>query len=492
VKDIKELEGLLAARMPIVAIESREEAKLLQMFERFTMLNERSLWTWSVTSGLRKADGRESAFNTTRIEDALRHIDKSPANAIYLFLDAHRFLDDPVVLRQIKDIAAQSEATHRMLVFLSAKLGVPAEIEHLTARFRPALPDPERITQILNDEARRYREATGAQVKANREALAVVAQHLGGLTEEDVRRLARMAIQDGEVSAADVARLLKAKHDLVASSEILVLETGVPDSDQLGGLGNLKRWLKVRREAFLNPPAASSLPPPKGVLLLGVQGAGKSLAAKCVAGAWQLPLYRLDFGALYQKYHGETERNIREALAVANAMAPCVLWMDEIEKGVAADSGGESDGGVSRRGLGTLLTWMNERTSRVFMVATANDIAQLPPELLRKGRFDEIFFIDLPRAAAREEILRIHLRRNRQDPAAFDIARLAAQCEGFSGAEIEQAIVAALYEAHAEKKTPDNEAVERELKRTRPLSVVMAEKVAALREWARERTVTAD
>jgi ATP-dependent 26S proteasome regulatory subunit len=491
-KDIQELEGLLASKMPIVAIESREEAKLLQMFERFCMLNERSLWTWSVTSGLKKTNGLESAFNTTHIEDALRHIEKSPANAIYLFLDAHRFLDDPVVLREIKDIAARSEWTHRMLVFLSAKLEVPNEIQHLTARFRPSLPDARRISEILNEEARRYREATGHQVKANREALGVVSQHLSGLTEEDVRRLARMAIQDGEITAADVARILTAKHELVASSEILVLETGVPDIEQLGGLSNLKRWLKVRRDIFMNPPETSSLPPPKGVLLLGVQGAGKSLAAKCVAGAWQLPLYRLDFGALYQKYHGETERNIREALAVANAMAPCVLWMDEIEKGIAGDSGGDSDGGVSRRVLGTLLTWMNERASRVFLVATANDIAQLPPELLRKGRFDEIFFIDLPSAAARKDVLRIHLQRNKQDPAAFDVAHLAGRSVGFSGAEIEQAIVAALYEAHAEKKTLNTDLIEQELRRTKPLSVVMGEKVAALREWARDRTVPAD
>ena len=228
------------------------------------------------------------------------------------------------------------------------------------------------------------------------------------------------------------------------------------------------------------------------MLLLGVQGAGKSLAAKCVAGAWQLPLFRMDFGALYQKYHGETERNIREALAVANAMAPCVLWMDEIEKGIAGDSGGDSDGGVSRRVLGTLLTWMNDRAERVFLVATANDIAQLPPELLRKGRFDEIFFVDLPQAEARQAILSIHLKGKKQDPAAFDLPRLAAACDGFSGAEIEQAIVAALYEAHAAKKPLDAAAIEKEMKRTRPLSVVMAEKIAALRAWARERAVPAD
>jgi ATP-dependent 26S proteasome regulatory subunit len=492
VNDTRELEGLLAAKMPVVAVESHEEAKVLQMFERFAALNGRKLWKWSVTTGLKRMNAAEGAFNTTRIEDALRHIEKSPENAIYLFLDAHRFIGDPVVLRQIKDIAA-SPRTHRMLAFCSPRIEVPEEIERITARFRPALPDAKRIAELLNEEARSYREATGEQVRANREALGVLTQHLGGVTEEDVRRLARLAIRDdGAISAADIARVLKNKHEMLAASEMLVLETGIPDLAQLGGLAGLKRWLEVRRDAFMGQGPDSPLPAPKGMLLLGVQGAGKSLAAKCVAGAWQLPLFRMDFGALYNKFHGETERNIREALAVASAMAPCVLWMDEIEKGVAADSGGDADGGVSRRVLGTLLTWMSERTARVFLVATANDISQLPPELLRKGRFDEVFFVDLPKAQAREEILRIHLKRQRQDPAAYDLARLAAACDGFSGAEIEQAIVAALYEAHAKKKALDTEAIEQEARRTRPLSVVMAEKVQALREWAATRTVSAD
>jgi hypothetical protein len=492
VKDIEQLEGLVAARAPIVLIESHEEAKVLQMLERFCLLNGRGLWRWSVTEGMRQANGAGTAFNTTRIVDALRHIEKSPENGVYLFLDAHKFIEDPVVLRQIRDIAGKNESTHRMLVFLSPRMELPEELGRLTRRFRPALPDGKRVGEILNEEARRYRESTGAQVKATREALNVLVQHLGGLTEEDVRRFARTAIRDdGAISAADIAGVLKAKHEMLGAGA-LALEPGVPDIGQLGGLANLKRWLNVRREVFMNPAADSPLPAPKGVLLLGVQGAGKSLAAKCVAGAWQLPLFRMDFGALYQKYHGETERNIREALTVADAMSPCVLWMDEIEKGISADAGGEADGGVSRRVLGTLLTWMNERASRVFLVATANDVSRLPPELLRKGRFDEIFFVDLPQAAGREEILRIHLRRNKQDPGAFDLARLAAASEGFSGAEIEQAIVAALYEAHAGKKPLDTEAVQNEMTRTRPLSVVMAEKVAALRAWARERAVPAD
>ena len=492
-KDIKELEGLLAAKMPIVVIESHEESKVLQMAERFAGLNGRTLWRWSVTEGLRRANGTENAFNTTRIEDALRHIEKSATNAIYLFLDAHRFLEDPVVLRQIKDIASKTEWTHRMLVFLSAKLEVPEEISRLTARFRPSLPDAKRITEILSEEARKWKAGSGDQVKATRESLGVLVQHLGGLTEEDVRRLARMAIHDdGVVTVSDISAVLKVKHEVLASSDVLQLEPGVPDIALLGGFANLKRWLKVRREVFMNPATDTPLPPPKGMLLLGVQGAGKSLAAKCVAGAWQLPLFRMDFGALYQKYHGETEKNIRDALGIADAMQPCVLWMDEIEKGIAGDKAGDSDGGVSRRVLGTLLTWMNERSSRVFLVATANDVSQLPPELLRKGRFDEIFFVDLPQDGGRREILGIHLRRNRQDPAAFDVPRLAAASEGFSGAEIEQAIVSALYEVHAEKKPLDTDAIERELRRTRPLSVIMAEKVAALRAWAGERAVSAD
>lgn len=492
-QDNKELEALLAAKRPIVVIESHEEAKVLQMAERFAALNDRTLWCWSVTAGLKRINSNETAFNTTRIEDALRHIEQSAANSIYLFLDAHRFIDEPMVLRQIKDIASKTERTHRMLVFLSARLEVPEEISRLTAHFRPSLPNAKRINEILKEEALKWKDHTGSPVLASRESLEVLVQHLGGLTESDVQRLARMVIRDdGKVTASDIASVLKAKHEMLAASDVLHLEPGVPDIGSLGGLANLKRWLKVRREVFMNPLPDAPLPAPKGMLLLGVQGAGKSLAAKCVAGAWQLPLFRMDFGALYQKFHGETEKNIRDALAVADAMQPCVLWMDEIEKGIAGDKGGDSDGGVSRRVLGTLLTWMNDRTSRVFLVATANDVSQLPPELLRKGRFDEIFFVDLPQGSGREEILGIHLSRNKQHAKDFDIPRLAAASEGFSGAEIEQAIIAAMYEAHAEKQPLNTGAIEKEMKRTRPLSVVMAEKVAELRAWAHERAVSAD
>ncbi|WP_211091362.1 AAA family ATPase [Pseudothauera rhizosphaerae] len=271
----------------------------------------------------------------------------------------------------------------------------------------------------------------------------------------------------------------------------LTLEAVLDGADAVGGMVRLRRWLAQRKPIFLGELARPGLPMPRGVLIAGVQGTGKSLAAKATAAAWGLPLLRLDIAALYDKFQGETERKLREALQAAEGMQPVVMWIDEIEKGMAAGAA-EQDGGVSRRVLGTLLTWMAERTARLFIVATANDVEALPPELVRKGRFDELFFVDLPDAPARETIFRIHLARHRLDPAAFDLRLLAGRSDGMSGAEIEQAVVSAIYEALPDGCDPDVAMVLAELERTRPLSVVMAEKVAALRAWAAERCVMAD
>ncbi|MET0892827.1 MAG: AAA family ATPase, partial [Pseudoxanthomonas sp.] len=264
----------------------------------------------------------------------------------------------------------------------------------------------------------------------------------------------------------------------------------------VAGAKRLKRWIEQRREVFVTGTAPPALDTPKGMLLLGVQGCGKSMLAKATAGGFGVPLLRLDFGTLYDKYHGETEKNLRSALASAEQLAPCVLWIDEIEKGLAGGSG-DGDGGVSRRVLGYLLTWMAERKNQaasggVFLVATANQVSELPPELLRKGRFDEIFFVDLPDGDARVEVLRLHLSRRQLRPEDFALPALAAAANGFSGAEIEQAVVAALYTAHAEKKPLDTDLLMQEIRAARPLSVIMAEQVSALRAWAGERTVPAD
>jgi len=267
---------------------------------------------------------------------------------------------------------------------------------------------------------------------------------------------------------------------------VLSYEYSTEHFSNVGGLHNLKEWLSQRQQAFLSPDVMSDIP--KGILLLGVQGSGKSLAAKSVAGLWGLPLLRLDFGALYNKFYGESEKNLREALKLAELMSPCVMWFDEIEKGVAKQG---NDDGTSQRVLGALLTWMAERKKPVFIVATSNDISRLPPELIRKGRLDEIFFVDLPDYKTREDIFAIHLVKRKKDTAEFDVALLAEAADGFSGAEIEQVIVAALYTAMAQEKPLNTASLLHEIARTRPIAVVMAEEISALREWAKDRTVSA-
>lgn len=489
-EDLARLDELLLQKHALVIVKSHEEQRILALLERFALLNTRGLARWSITTGLREGNVREQVYNTETIENALRHIGTSPSNSVYVFFDAHHFIRDPLVIRLVKDLIVQNAS--RMLVLVTPEIELPEDLKKIAAIFEPALPGPDRVLDILREEARLWADQSGQKAAASRQSISLLTQHLCGLTEGDVRKLCRMSIHDdGKVTAADIGRVLRHKHQTLESADLLALETDVPTLDQIGGLNRLKQWLKIRRDIFLHPAASPGLPPPRGMLLLGVQGAGKSLAAKCVAGSWQLPLFRLDFGALYGKYHGESETNLRNALNIARTMAPCVLWLDEIEKGLSTDKG-DGDGGVSRRMLATMLTWMNERDERVFIVATANDISTLPPEFLRKGRFDEIFFVDLPDAAARAAIFSIHLAKREAPLAQFDLGKLAEASAGFSGAEIEQAIVAASYEAHARRAALAQADIENALAQTRPLSVVMAEQVAALRQWAAGRTVSAD
>jgi SpoVK/Ycf46/Vps4 family AAA+-type ATPase len=488
--DLARLEELLLQKQGLVIINSHEEQRVLSMLERFALLNGRQVTTWSVTGGLREGSGRKSVYNTDQIPDALRHILTSPDNSVYVFFDAHHFLTEPTVIRLLKDILALDSG--RMLVMIAPGIELPEDLKKIAAVLEPKLPSKERVFQILKEEAAKWADRSGQKVSGSRESISLLTQHLSGLTESDVRKLCRMSIHDdGAITAADIGRVLRHKHQMMESAELLTLETNVPKLEEIGGLNRLKQWLGIRREVFIDPANSPGLPSPKGVLLLGVQGAGKSLAAKCVAGSWHLPLFRLDFGQLYGKYHGESESNLRNALNIARTIAPCVLWMDEIEKGLATDSG-DGDGGVSRRMLATLLTWMNERKEPVFIVATANDIASLPPELMRKGRFDEIFFVDLPDDDARRQIHSIHLAKRKIESSLFDIGRLAELTKGYSGAEIEQAIVAAGFLAHADKRPLQQSDVEKAISDTQPLSVVMAEQIAALRAWAGSRTVPAN
>ena len=490
---LKDFALVINSRFPLVEVETSEEVRMMKLLERAANLENWPLFVWSISDGIRRSGRTDVIPQTYEFRDALRHIDKTPQNGVYVMLDASPYFEDPVNVRLIKDIAQEYGRTPRTLVFIARSLALPRELARMSARFCLPLPDALMIREMVKEEARAWERQSGSSLKGQQQALELLVQHLAGMAEDDARRLIRYAISnDGAITLDDIARVLKFKRETVADQGMLEFQLDSTDFAQVGGLVMLKRWLGVRRTAMLGEASLAGLEAPRGVLLLGVQGGGKSLAAKAIAGTWGLPLVRLDFAVLYNKFHGETERNLRNALQQAEAMAPCVLWIDEIEKGLAGDASGEGDTGTSRRVLGTLLTWMAERTARVFLVATANDVTQLPPELLRKGRMDEIFFVDLPSAEIRAQIFRIHLLKRKLDPAAFDLSALALVADGFSGAEIEQAIVSAIYEAVAVRQPLATQHVLAELARTRPLSVVMAEKIAGLRAWAAGRTVAAD
>ena len=450
------------------------------------------LFRWTITDGLQRIDiSLEPQSLNSQPTDVLKHIRAVSKPGIYVLLDFHPFLEDPVHVRLIKDICIQYRNVPRQLILMSHKISMPRELEAFSARFDMDLPSEEERARIVKRAVNDYgKDHPGSRVQVDRKAHSLLVQNLAGLTHGDTERLARNAIYvDGAITKSDLPGVMQAKYELLNRGGALQFEYDTARFSDVGGLARLKKWLTQRRPAFERDTTASHLDAPKGILLLGIQGCGKSLAAKATAGIFGVSLLRLDFGAIYDKYHGETERKLRESLKTADVMSPCVLWIDEIEKGIAG-RGGET--GTTQRVLGTFLTWMAERKSQVFIVATANDISTLPPELVRKGRFDEIFFVDLPGPKIRAAILAIHLTSRKQALGNFDIDGLAEAMEGFSGAEVEQAVVAALYAAHAKNQPLATEHILEEIGQTRPLSVVMHEKIATMRDWAAGRTVPCD
>ncbi len=489
---LDELSILIRSRIPLVQVETLEETRIIRFLEGASAREGWDFFTWTAADGLRKFPQTDALSGTDAFRDALHCINDTLASGVFAMFDVQPHLQDSVSQRLVKEIALGYGAKPRTLIFVGASVELPTDLARLSARFSPQLPNLERIREIYLEEAYRWlSEKQGRKLINPPDTEDLLLQHLAGMPEEDVHRLSLNAIRHGRISLEEVRRVLEFKRQTLGKSGLIEFYADSSSLEDVGGLDGLKSWLELRRTAFVGDEKKQHVDPPKGMLLLGVQGAGKSLAAKAVAGSWHVPLIRLDFGALYNKFLGESERNLREALKQAEAMAPCVLWIDEIEKALASDGSGAGDGGVSRRLLATVLTWMAERTAKVFLVATANDVTQLPPELLRKGRLDEIFFLDLPNAASRRDILRIHLKKRKLDPAQFDVAQLAASCAGFSGAEIEQALVAAIYAANAGNEPPNTAHLLCEFHRTRPLSVVMAEKITALRLWASGRTVSA-
>jgi len=490
--DRRDLELVLDSGTPLVVIETTDETRVLDLLKEIAVARPastyRPLFRWSITDGLQRLDlDLEPQRHNAQPEDVLGHIRAVAKAGVYALLDFHPFLNEPINVRLLKDVALAGNGITVLL--LGHRIEIPHELAGFAARFALRLPGPDERRAIVARCAAEYAEENRRQAKVDPAAVALLVQNLSGLTHADTERLARNAIRDdGAITVSDVAAVMKAKYQLLNRGGTLSFEYDTARLSDLAGFRNLKHWLEQRASAF-GPTPPTGLDPPKGILLLGVQGCGKSLAAKATAGAFGVPLLRLDFGALYNKYHGETERNLRESLKTAEVLSPCVLWLDEIEKGLAT---GNDDSGTARRVLGGLLTWMAERKAQVFLVATANDVSDLPPELIRKGRFDEIFFVDLPPPPSRAEIFTLHLRKRGLAPERMRLADLVTLTDGFSGAEIEQAIVSSLYAAHAATQTLDHDHLMTELRKTRPLSIVMAERVRALRDWASDRTVPAE
>jgi hypothetical protein len=488
---LRDLEAIIRSRTPLIAVESNEEPQVVSLLRQIARQLQRKAYRWTVTEGLQAFEPADQPKQAVlKSQEILSYIKTSGDHCLFVLLDFRPYLDDNVHVRFLKDIALNYPRNYATVMLVGTTLHIPDELQPFTAYFRLPLPTPEELRGIVYEVAGEWGAEHGRRaVQTTDKALDLLVRNLVGLTATDARRLALKAIDDnGAITESDIPEVMRAKYDLLGHDSPLSFEYETAKFGEIGGMSRLRQWLEVRKNFFcLAPP--KYLDPPRGMLLLGVQGCGKSLAAKAAAGIFGVPLLRLDFGVLYSKYYGETERNLRKALDTAEVMAPCVLWLDEIEKGVAV---GDDDGGLSRRIMGSLLTWMSERRKPVFIVATANDIERLPPELVRKGRFDEIFFVDLPSPSNRRDIFTIHLKKRCLDPATFALDDLVQVAEGFSGSEIEQAIVSAMYTAHAQGRTMGQADLLAEIQQTRPLSVLMGEKVAEIRDWAASRTVPCD
>jgi hypothetical protein len=491
---LEQLQLLIQSGHPILSIETHDETRAKELVHRAAAALSLPVFEWSVTAGLLQTHPHraETDAKPGKAGPALEYVlSRRAERSIYLFKDLGPHCKEPYIARLLRDLHSGDGATV-ILVDLAA---LPDNIRRLTVPLQLKLPDSEELEKLVRDTFRQIRgqslyEITHTLTKRDLDQLV---QTLRGLTCSEAGRVIAAAIHDDHaLTAEDLPRIVEGKRNLLQSTGCLESISVDVAIEEMGGLDNLKGWLGRRRSGMTARAREFGLAPPRGILLLGVQGCGKSLCAKAVASAWGMPLLRMDPGVLYQKFIGESENRLREALAQAETMAPAVLWIDEIEKAFASATSASADGGLSQRMFGTLLSWMQDHKSPIFMVATANNIAALPPELMRKGRFDEVFFVDLPGDEARRQILSIHLRRRKREPERFALDKLTAATSGFSGAEIEQAIVSAMYAALSEGTELTDGHLNAELKATRPLSVLMAEQVGELREWACGRCVPAD
>ena len=498
----EELKLLIQSKYPVIYFESIDESYTLGQLRDVAKQLDLIFHRWSLTEGLIRGEDKLPDSDTKEPVKMLRQIlawveqsatsKVQPRPSLFVLVDFEKHLGDAVVLRLFRDIISRFRNTKCTFVIVSAEYNLPKSIEAEAAHLIGGYPAEDEIRETIEESLAELKRTTPeVKIGASYKELKKIICTLNGLSTQQVRNIViRCFLDDNVLDMNDINAIESFKKKTFDKDGLLefCLTEG---KDSIAGFPNLKRWLGERKDAFSTDqtyPLEVPLPVPKGVLLLGVQGCGKSLAAKVIARELNLSLYRLDLSSLYSKYIGETEQNMRKALMTIEKLSPAWLWIDEIEKGFSA-SGGDIDGGVSMRLLGSFLTWMQEHKSSVFIAATANDITLLPPELLRKGRFDEVFFVDLPDAQSRETLFKIHLKKRGLKPENFDVSTLVTMTPDFSGAEIEQAIISALYRASSDKAAIATKHVAEQIGTTKPLAVLKREEIAALRAWAQERTI---
>ena len=524
------LKVLLDSSTPIVAIETVEEVRAVRLVRAACAALNLAAFEWTIASGLVRCgsdvgelvpeglglhgpalhgSGVDSSYgaaaqqalanskaiyNSQEPAQMLANLEAISIGAAFILKDLHRHMDEAVVVRRLRDVGQEFSKNRRTIILTSPKIEIPAELRGLVEFLELPLPDRRRLRQIIDEVVVRVSKDHTLQRKLDAKGYDAIVESLRGLTEEAAERALSQALVARYALCPEIAGdVLETKKSLLRRSEMLEFTEASESFSDLGGMDNLKRWLALRRGAWEDAARAFGLDPPHGVIILGVQGCGKSLCARAVAGEWQLPLVKFDTAAIYDKYIGETEKRIRKVFEVAEGLAPCVLWIDELEK-VFAGSGADSasvDAGVSSRLLASFLSWMQDRKAPVFVVATCNNVTVLPPELIRKGRFDELFFVDLPNQAEREQVLSIQLTRRKRNPTEFDIQQVAAAAKGYSGAEIDAAVQTALYSAFSSKQQLSTRLLLDALAQTVPLSTTRAEEIVALRDWARTRAVPA-
>ncbi len=491
-----EIETLIRARYPILYVISSEEMRVQNVVVEIAKKRQKKVFEWSSSTGIVPAgtsiqSHKNRSAATKDPLTALDQVIEQVEPAIFIFKDFHPFLtrNNFAIIRKLKEISLYLKNSFKTIVLISPMLEIPTELEKEFTVLNYPLPSREDLSGLLDkivEDVRQFKQVKIELDEAGRERLLQAA--LGLTLGEAENVFAKIIVKDERLSGDDVNEVFAEKQQIIRKSGLLEYCSTADSFASVGGLAILKDWLNKRSAAFTQEARAFGLPAPKGILMLGVQGCGKSLCAKAVSNQWQLPLLRFDMGRMFGSFVGSSEENVRRAIAVAESVAPAILWVDEIDKAFAGSQGsGATDGGTTARVFGTFLTWLSEKTAPVFVVATANDISQLPPELLRKGRLDEIFFVDLPSPEERAEIFRIHIARRQRPVEQFDVAALAEASKDFSGAEIEEAINSALYDAFHEQRDITTESVLVTLTQTVPLAKTMDEQISGLRRWAEGR-----